>query len=175
MSQKSHHSLTHRCTSTQMVKAISILSPADYIWRGNSDWTRGEDGAQDRQSRDACLNIFTLLNPPPPSLLPPLAPSLSKQWGLEEQRAVEWTEGGRERRGSGTLSNSTQSFSNKRSPIREPPRSSSQSENRVGSKRMRAKERAKEWEREKEWVNKRMGKWKTEWRLAGSFLYSAWQ
>ncbi len=32
-----HHSLTRRCTPTQTAKAISILSPADYIWRGNSD------------------------------------------------------------------------------------------------------------------------------------------
>lgn len=156
-------------------KQFPFCHQQDYIWRGNSDRTGGEDGrccsrlglwnrqAQDglgrRQSRDACLNIFTLSNSSPPLSLsfslsfsyPPLLPSLSKQWGLEELRAAEWTEGGRERRRMGGVL-APFLIPPKAVPTKGPPlgsrhraaASQARLKNRVVSKRMRAKERATE-------------------------------
>lgn len=162
---KSYHSLTRRCTPTQTVKAISILSPADYIWRGNSDWTGGEDGRRSlrsvkrvmsgqtgRQSREVCLNIFTLLNFPPASLTP--SSSLSFQTMRPRRTESSREDGGRKREEggcTGTLFNSTKSCSNKRSPTREPPQSGSQ------PGRLKIGSWAKEWERKRGRENKTGG------------------
>lgn len=76
---ESHRSLIHCCSPTRTLKVIPILSPADSIRGGSSDGGGGGGGgveprwsvelwAQNRQGREACLNIFTLLD------FPPLAP-----------------------------------------------------------------------------------------------------
>lgn len=62
-------SLIHCCTPTQAVQVIPILSPANYLGRNGGVETLWSELRID--SRDACLNIFTLLNPPP------------QQWKLE--------------------------------------------------------------------------------------------
>lgn len=100
------------------LNVMPILSPADSIREGGSDGEGGVEPrwsvalwAQNRQSRDACLNIFTVDSP----RSPPFASQTMKAGKNRERAKRGWRE--EEKRRDWHLSNSTKSCSNKRPPL----------------------------------------------------------